>query len=229
MVPGWFHALASVSLVIALLSAVWIALDLTRHQQKMWIMNLVWPLAATFGSLLVLVFYWRWGRTAAQEEEPSFPVSSAKAALHCGAGCTLGDIVAEWLCFGAPAIAVVFGWQTLFHEKVFAVWIVDFLFAFAIGIGFQFFTIRPMRDLSVSEGLREAIKADAASLAAWQIGMYGMMAAGNFWLFRRVFQATLEVNSVEFWFLMQIAMLAGFCTAYPVNWLLIRKGIKEKM
>ena len=156
-------------------------------------------------------------------------MSSAKAALHCGAGCTLGDIVAEWLCFGVPAIAVAFGWQTLFHEKVFAVWIVDFLFAFAIGIGFQFFTIRPMRDLSVSEGLREAVKADAASLAAWQIGMYGLMAAGNFWLFRRVFQATLEVNSVEFWFLMQIAMLAGFCTAYPVNWLLIRKGIKEKM
>ena len=73
MVPGWFHALASVSLVIALLSAVWIALDLTRHQQKMWIMNLVWPLTATFGSLLVLVFYWRWGRTAAQDEEPPFP------------------------------------------------------------------------------------------------------------------------------------------------------------
>lgn len=29
--------------------------------------------------------------------------------------------------------------------------------------------------------------------------------------------------------MMQIAMLAGFLTAYPVNWWLLRSGIKEKM
>jgi hypothetical protein len=28
---------------------------------------------------------------------------------------------------------------------------------------------------------------------------------------------------------MQIAMVAGFVTAYPVNWWLIKSGIKEKM
>jgi hypothetical protein len=39
----------------------------------------------------------------------------------------------------------------------------------------------------------------------------------------------LEVNSVEFWFMMQIAMLCGFATSYPVNWWLIKAGLKEKM
>jgi hypothetical protein len=29
--------------------------------------------------------------------------------------------------------------------------------------------------------------------------------------------------------MMQIAMVVGFLTTYPVNWWLIRKGIKEKM
>lgn len=29
--------------------------------------------------------------------------------------------------------------------------------------------------------------------------------------------------------MMQIAMLAGFMTGYPVNWWLLRAGIKEKM
>jgi Domain of unknown function (DUF4396) len=29
--------------------------------------------------------------------------------------------------------------------------------------------------------------------------------------------------------MMQIAMTCGFATAYPVNWGLIRRGIKEKM
>jgi hypothetical protein len=28
---------------------------------------------------------------------------------------------------------------------------------------------------------------------------------------------------------MQIAMAAGFVTAYPVNWWLVRSGVKEKM
>ncbi len=32
-----------------------------------------------------------------------------------------------------------------------------------------------------------------------------------------------------FWFMMQIAMLFGFITAYPVNWWLLRKKIKEVM
>ena len=38
-----------------------------------------------------------------------------------------------------------------------------------------------------------------------------------------------EARWPEFWFVMQIAMLAGFATSYPVNWWLIRAGIKEKM
>ena len=34
---------------------------------------------------------------------------------------------------------------------------------------------------------------------------------------------------VEFWFMMQIAMMFGFMTSYPVNWWLIRQGVKEAM
>ena len=36
--------------------------------------------------------------------------------------------------------------------------------------------------------------------------------------------AQLETATVEFWFMMQIAMLCGFATAYPVNWWLIRRA-----
>jgi hypothetical protein len=32
-----------------------------------------------------------------------------------------------------------------------------------------------------------------------------------------------------FWFAMQIAMLGGFATSYPVSWVLIRAGWKEQM
>ena len=33
-----------------------------------------------------------------------------------------------------------------------------------------------MRNLSVGEGLVQAVKADTLSLTAWQVGMYGFMA-----------------------------------------------------
>jgi hypothetical protein len=39
----------------------------------------------------------------------------------------------------------------------------------------------------------------------------------------------IEKTNPVFWFMMQIAMLAGFFTSYPVNWWLLRSGIKEKM
>jgi hypothetical protein len=112
---------------------------------------------------------------------------------------------------------------------MFAVWIPDFIVAFLLGIAFQYFTIKPMRDLSVGEGLVAAVKADAGSISAWQIGMYAVMAVIQFVWFRPAYGHVASVASPEFWFAMQLAMLGGFATSFPVNWWLLRVGVKEKM
>jgi hypothetical protein len=39
----------------------------------------------------------------------------------------------------------------------------------------------------------------------------------------------LPKSGPVFWFVMQIAMLCGFAASFPVNWWLLRSGIKEKM
>lgn len=244
MIPSWLHVLALVALSCGFVSAAIVAVDEIRHPQHMWIMNLVWPLVALFGTVITLWGYFTYGRLATKQEfmaakaddetppskrETPFGVMVAKGASHCGSGCTLGDIVAEWLAFAVPGVAVALGWQTLFAEKMFAVWILDFIFAFLIGIAFQYFTIKPMRNLGPGEGLVQAVKADTLSLTAWQIGMYGFMAIAQFWLFRGLLGTRLEVNTPEFWFMMQIAMICGFVTSYPVNRWLLRAGIKETM
>ena len=108
-------------------------------------------------------------------------------------------------------------------------WIVDYFFAYAFGIVFQYFTIAPMRGLSLSEGILAAIKADTLSLTAWQFGMYGFMAIAHFVIFQNGLRTKLEPITPEFWFMMQIAMICGFLTSYPVNWWLIKSGIKERM
>ena len=40
---------------------------------------------------------------------------------------------------------------------------------------------------------------------------------------------TSAVVTAPFWFMMQIAMLIGFATSYPANWVLIDRGIKHGM
>jgi hypothetical protein len=109
------------------------------------------------------------------------------------------------------------------------VWILDFLIAFVIGVAFQYFAIAAMRQLPGAQGLLAALKADALSLIAWQIGMYCLMAMLQFVTFRRSYGAVAPVDSVEFWTAMQLAMIGGFLTSYPMNWWLIHSGIKERM
>ncbi|MEF2071820.1 DUF4396 domain-containing protein [Consotaella aegiceratis] len=244
MIPDWLHTLSLLCLALGFICAALVAAHEIRNPQHMWIMNVVWPATALFAGPLALGGYFTYGTLATRrrmheamekgEEMPNkaltpFPAMVAKGAAHCGSGCALGDICAEWLAFAFPAIAVWFGWHSLLSEKMFAVWVLDFVLAFLFGVAFQYFTITPMRGLSPIQGLIQAVKADALSLTAWQVGMYGFMAIAQFWIFGTMLGTRLEVNSVEFWFMMQIAMLCGFATSYPVNWWLIRSGIKEKM
>jgi len=139
--------------------------------------------------------------------------------LHCGAGCTLADIVGEWFLFFVP---VAIGGSILAGT-----WVVDYLLALAFGIGFQYAAIRGMeRTLPRGEAIRRAAKADILSLTAWQAGMYGWMAVAIFALNGG---EAMPRTSFVFWFTMQIAMACGFLVAQPVNILLIRAGIKKGM
>ncbi len=132
MIPDWLHSLSIAFLLLGLVCAVVTAADLVRHKQHMWIMNVVWPVTALFGTVWTVWQYFTYGRLAedaqakaaiARHEEMSskkltpFPVMVGNRALHCGSGCTLGDIVAEWLVFLVPAIAVWFGYGSLFGTR----------------------------------------------------------------------------------------------------------------
>ncbi len=230
----WLNVLAWTSLGIGIACTIGVAVDVIRRPQKMAVMNVVWPVSMLFGGFLWLGGYLRWGRTPAPSQnaddaETPMAVAVGTGTNHCGAGCALGDLIAEWVAFLIPAVAVAFGWGWLFQDKMFAVWILDFILAFGLGIIFQYFAIAPMRGLGLGKGLIEALKADAASITSWQVGMYGAMALIQLVLFPALFGGRAPVNSPEFWFAMQWAMLLGFVTAYPVNWLLIRVGIKERM
>jgi hypothetical protein len=230
-----FEAIAWTSLGVAFVCAVVIAIDVGRHPQQMGIMNVVWPVSALYGSVFVLWAYFRIGRKKAKEfQEPSpeadhhskmkeaqrhpQPVQIAIASSHCGAGCVLGDIGADFLVFG---LAI-----KLAGSDLIATFVIDFVFAWALGVAFQYFTIAPMRGLSLLPGIWAAIKADTLSITAWQVGMYGFMMLTYFVFFPH---SHLHPNQPQYWLMMQFAMIVGFITAYPMNYVLIKTGLKESM
>lgn len=145
--------------------------------------------------------------------------STVLSTLHCGAGCTLADLVGEWFLFFVP---VAIGGSMIAGS-----WVFDYILALVFGIGFQYAAIRGMEPKTPrGEIVRRAAKADILSLTAWQAGMYGWMAVVIFALNGG---ATLPRTSFQFWFMMQIAMACGFLAALPVNAGLIRAGIKKGM
>ncbi|MGN6235765.1 DUF4396 domain-containing protein [Dyella sp.] len=235
----WLTTIAQISLALAVACALWIVLDMLRgHRQPMAIMHVVWPVTALYAGPLGLWAYWRWGRPRARsagrhddsqsageshrgnqsgDKKKTSPQSVALAASHCGSGCTLGDLLVESLLLAFPVV-----W---FGSELLTGWVLDYIAAFVIGIAFQYFTIKPMTDQSPGQAFVSALKADTLSLTAWQVGMYGWMAIAIFLIFGH----RLDKSTPVFWFMMQIAMLCGFLTAYPVNAWLLRRGIKEAM
>ncbi|WIB27888.1 DUF4396 domain-containing protein [Curtobacterium sp. MCSS17_015] len=232
--PAALTAVCIALLAVAIACAVFVVGDLLRRPQSMAVMNAVWPLTMLFGSVVWLVFYLRVGRAPRRGSHTSGRhhgrwTSVATGTSHCGAGCAVGDLVGEFTLVAVPALGAVVGLGTLYQERMFAAWIIDLVIAFAVGILFQYFSIAPMRDLSPGEGLVAALKADTLSIAAWQVGMYGLMAIGQFAVLPALLGGRASVLTPEFWVLMQLAMAAGFICSYPVNWWLIRRGVKEAM
>ncbi len=116
--------------------------------------------------------YYRFGRAAVDALAARAPArrgsrqarwaSVAVGASHCGAGCTLGDIIAAT---GIFAFGLTLAGQTLWAE-----YLGSFVLAVALGLAFQYFAIKPMRDLGVGEGIAAAAKADILSLTAFEVG-----------------------------------------------------------
>jgi hypothetical protein len=151
-----------------------------------------------------------------KKEYSSFWQGVVADTLHCGAGCSLADLIGPWIFLVFPF--------TLFNNITFGEWTLDYFLALLTGVTFQYAAISPMMKETGPKIWLRALKIDFLSLTSWQIGMYGWMALVIFVWFGR-----LSPFTPEFWFMMQIAMCCGFVTAYPVNWWLVKAGIKMGM
>ncbi|MGX4694030.1 DUF4396 domain-containing protein [Streptomyces sp. JNUCC 63] len=174
-------------------------------------MNVVFPVTALCWGPVALRFCFAHGRRDSvpvieergqpdPEKTPGWIVRS-KAISHCGAGCTLGEILGEWLVY-ASGLAIA-------GKALYADFVLDFVLAWMLGLVFQYFTIVPMRDVARMRGIRLAIKADTLSILAFQAGLFLGM-----WIYQGVvFSPGLPRTTAAYWMLMQVSMVLGFFTA----------------
>jgi hypothetical protein len=193
------------------------------------VMEWVWPVTGLYLGPLAVWGYARFGRPQSRLWQGDHGVDSAPdkprwatvavGVSHCGAGCTLGDVIAEFAIF---FLGIQLLGTTLLTEYV-----GDFVVAVVLGLVFQYFAVAPMRGLGLRDGLVAAAKADLVSLVAFEVGLFAWMAVQALVLFPEPHM--LRPDSPVYWFGMQIGMAVGFVTSYPVNVWLIRRGIKEAM
>ncbi len=136
MPPPWLSLIADISLALAGVRALVVLADVVAHPQKMTIMNIVWPITPLYLGPVGLRAYFSLGRRSSKgaqgvekqksdkksgKSNPSWQ-SVFTGVTHCDAGCTLGDVLAE---FG-----VFFLGLTLAGAAIRPVFLADFALAY---------------------------------------------------------------------------------------------------
>jgi hypothetical protein len=230
--PSWFELLAWVALGLGFASALVIVADIVvlGNRQHMAIMNLAFPLTALYMGPIALWAYFARGRGMSRKRMHRRAAGMNEGArdawwqvslsdTHCGAGCTLGDIGGEWIVWAT-------GWVIGSTAALGPEYILDLALAWIFGILFQYFVIAPARgQVGRLAPLGDAIKSDTLSVLGFEVGLFGWMAVADY----VIWKPPLAIDSSSHWFMMQIGMMMGFVTSWPVNRWLLRHGIKEPM
>jgi hypothetical protein len=142
-----------------------------------------------------------------KRKEPSRLRLSTSATLHCLAGCGIGEVI-------GIIIGVALSLSNV--STIILAVMLGFIFGLALGIipllKANFTFKRAMKQVLIAEGLSIAFMETAEVLV--EVYTPGVMGAG--------------LTSALFWGGMLLALSAGFIAAFPVNYIMIGKGIRHQ-
>ena len=132
--------------------------------------------------------------------------------MHCvagdGVGILAGAAVASYLTLSRPVdIALEYG--------------------LGFGFGWTIFQALFMRDMAGGSYRRSLASTFMPEFLSMNFLMAGMMPIAS--LGRAAVGGKFSPLTPEFWFVMSMALLAGFVVAYPINWWLVANGLKHGM
>lgn len=212
----WLDPLLIVWFVLTALSVAYVAWDAFTRNPELKIMKWGWLLVTLYGGPLFAAAYVLSCQKPANVSHEDFVRPLWKQALgssiHCMAGDATGVIFAAALSLSLSLPM----WQDVITEYVFG-------FAFGLFI-FQALFMRDMAGGSYWGALRMSFIPEWLSMNAVMAGMIPTMVV----LMSRD-MASMHATSLRFWGVMQLATVAGFMVAYPVNLWLVGVKLKHGM
>ena len=180
--------------------------DLTRNNTHlMSLMKVVWVLTVLYSGPLGLLVYWRCGRKEIPDD--NLWRRAFRSVAHCYSGCGMGEIVGLIIAVGLLQLG---NWGTA---------AITFTLAYVAGYAL---TVGPLLQGGEKLGtaLKDAVISETPSIAVMEVVAIGvdMTLAGE-----------AGLGDIRFWSSLIVSLTCGLVAAYPVNVLLIRKGVKEGM
>lgn len=173
-----------------------------------------WVLLTLYTGVLALVVYGFLHRASAQEtggqSGPPLWKQSIESTIHCVAGDATGILLA----------AVVTSWLRLpMSLEV----VVEYIAGFAVGVFvFQALCMKAGFEGSYWRAVKGTVLAETLSMNAVMAAMIPVMVI----LMSRDMSA-MDPGSARFWWTMSLSFVAGTVMTYPVNWWLVKCGIKH--
>jgi Domain of unknown function (DUF4396) len=175
-----------------------------------------WVLLTLYTGVFALVIYWFLHRASAREtpeqSRPSLWEQSVESTIHCVAGDATGILIA----------VVAMSWLRL---PMGVELIAEYVAGFAVGLLlFQALCMKSTFDASYWRAVRGTFLPETLSMNAVMAGMIPVMII----LMSRDMSA-MEPTSVRFWGTMSLALVVSTVTTFPVNWWLVKRGLKHGM
>lgn len=193
--------------LLPMLASLWLLLrDLRLYNSHLMpLMQVVWTLTVVYSGPLGLALYWWSGRKEIATD--STPRRAARSVAHCYSGFGMGEILGLVLSVGVQARGAT-GTAALTFAMAYT-------FGFALSVG-------PMVQAGVGwrEAAIDAAVAETPSIVVMEAGAIGVDLA---------LAGSAGLGTPLFWSSMVLSLSCGLLAAWPVNWLLIRQGIKEGM
>ena len=202
-------------LIIAVLSAAYVAYDQFRNNPEAPVMKWGFVLVTLYMGPVGLLLYVMADKEPAPGTHERFVMPLWKqgvgSTVHCIAGDATGIIL-------AAAVTALLG---------FPMWIdviVEYVFGFLLGLLiFQALFMRDMMGGTYGENVRRSFLPELLSMNMMMAGMAPVMI---FMMMGRDMRAMWPTEPL-FWFVMSLGITVGFMIAYPVNVWLVAKGMKH--
>ena len=213
---NWIEITLWIWFSLTAVSIIYVVWDLIARTPEMKVMKWGWALVTLYAGPVALIVYWFSCREPSPGAHEKFIVplwkQSVGSTIHCMAGDATGIIA-------AAAITSLFGLPMGVDAMI--EYVAGFVFGLLI---FQAIFMKDLLGGSYWQAVKGTSLAEWLSMNAVMAGMIPVMII----LMTRDMRA-MEPTSLRFWGVMSLASLVGATLAYPVNWWLVKNGLKHGM